>query len=154
MAGGGMGMGQQDASQGQQIGQPTAQQYGGQQSAQQYGGQQYGMPNFYSGFQSRFSRPNPFGGFMGYGQFGPQNYAPQSYQPMGWSNPYWRPQPARMPQMPSQQGTGIDGKPISSPPAIVQQYQQMQAAQQAQKKTDYETMMEQLRQSSQMDGGV
>lgn len=118
----------------------------GPQGAQQYGGQQFGMPNFYGG--SRFSQP--YGGFMGFGQ---QNYARPSYAPMAWSNPYWRPQPAPMPQMP-QQNTGIAGTPISSPPAIVQQYQQMQAQQQAQKKTDYETMMEQLRQSSQMDGGV
>lgn len=109
------------------------------------------QPNFYGGFQSRFSQPNPYGGFMGFAR-GYQPYQPMSF---GWSNPYWRPQPVMPPQVTQQQqGTGIAGTPISSPPAIVQQYQQMQAAQQAQKKTDQETMMEQLRQSSQMDGGV
>lgn len=116
------------------------------------GQQGMGQPNFYGGFQSRFSQPNPYGGYMGFAR-GYQPYQPMAF---GWSNPYWRPQPVTPPQVTQQQqqGTGIAGTPIFSPPAIVQQYQQLQAAKQTQAKSDHELMMEQLRQSTAMDGGV
>lgn len=89
------------------------------------GPQMGGQPNFYGGFQSRFSMPNQYG-FMGY---------QRSYQPMAWSNPYWRPQPVQPPQMPVA-GTGMNGQPVSSPSTMVQQYQQLLQARQERAQAD------------------
>lgn len=65
------------------------------------------------------------GGMYGSQPMGMQRYGQQlgqQYGQQGWSNPYWRPQPAQQTQVPQQAQTGIGGRPISQPPPIVNQY--------------------------------
>lgn len=88
-----------------------------QQRFQNYGmqqgyGQGYGqMPPWIGNLMSMFQRP-------GMGYQGGQQWSGPGYQQ--WSNPNWQPPPAPVPQQ--SQGTTIGGAPISNPPSIVQQY--------------------------------